>query len=55
MMKEEGLMALFKGLVPSLAGIAPYIAINYTSFDLLKKSLPENLQVGAGPHLCALA
>ena len=33
-------MAFYKGLVPSMAGIAPYIAVNFTTFDLLKESNP---------------
>jgi hypothetical protein len=34
--QTEGVLALYKGLAPSLAGIAPYIAINFCTFDVLK-------------------
>jgi len=44
MLRQEGFLAFYKGLVPSLAGIAPYIAINYTTFDLMKKHMPADLQ-----------
>ena len=39
-LRDEGPMAFYKGLVPSMAGIAPYIAVNFTTFDLLKESNP---------------
>lgn len=41
MLREEGLSSFYGGLGPSLIGIAPYIAINFCIFDLMKKSLPE--------------
>lgn len=44
MLKEEGLGAFYRGLVPSLIGIAPYVAVNFCVFDLVKKSLPEKLR-----------
>ncbi|KAG6552667.1 hypothetical protein Mapa_005614 [Marchantia paleacea] len=44
MMKEEGFAAFYKGLGPSLFGIAPYIALNFCVFDLVKKSLPEDIK-----------
>ena len=34
--KAEGFGALYKGLVPTLAGIAPYAAINFASYDMAK-------------------
>lgn len=34
--RSEGPLALYKGLVPALAGIAPYAAINFASYDGLK-------------------
>lgn len=33
----EGLAALYKGLLPTLVGIAPYAALNFASYDLLKR------------------
>ncbi|XP_028770467.1 thylakoid ADP,ATP carrier protein, chloroplastic [Neltuma alba] len=44
MLREEGLASFYHGLGPSLIGIAPYIAVNFCVFDLLKKSLPEKYQ-----------
>ena len=40
MLKEEGVGAFYKGLVPSLVGIAPYLALNLAIFDLVKNNLP---------------
>ena len=38
-MRLEGAGALFKGLGPALIGIAPYAALNFASYDLLKRSI----------------
>jgi solute carrier family 25 phosphate transporter 23/24/25/41 len=35
--RTDGLLGLYRGLTPTLLGIAPYIAINMTTFDLLKR------------------
>ncbi|KAK9829011.1 hypothetical protein WJX72_003396 [[Myrmecia] bisecta] len=34
--RQDGLMSLYRGLLPTLIGIAPYAAINFASYDLLK-------------------
>ena len=34
MLKEEGVGSFYRGLVPSLIGIAPYVAVNFCVFDL---------------------
>lgn len=44
MLKEEGIASFYNGLGPSLIGIAPYIAVNFCVFDLVKKGLPEKYQ-----------
>lgn len=44
MLREEGLSSFYRGLGPSLFGIAPYIALNFCAFDLIKKSLPEEMR-----------
>lgn len=44
MLREEGMASFYSGLGPSLLGIAPYIAVNFCIFDLVKKSLPEKYQ-----------
>ncbi|KAK3163505.1 hypothetical protein QOZ80_1AG0004560 [Eleusine coracana subsp. coracana] len=41
MLREEGLASFYRGLGPSLIAIAPYIAVNFCVFDLMKKSVPE--------------
>lgn len=35
--RTEGFPALYKGLSPTLVGIAPYAAINFASYDLMKR------------------
>ena len=35
--RTDGPFGLYRGLTPTLLGIAPYIAINMTTFDLLKR------------------
>ena len=37
--RAEGSKALFKGLGPALIGIAPFAAINFASYDLLKRNI----------------
>ena len=37
MVRTEGVAALYKGLAPTLVGIAPYAAINFSTYDLLKR------------------
>ncbi|CAH8330094.1 unnamed protein product [Eruca vesicaria subsp. sativa] len=44
MLREEGIASFYNGLGPSLLSIAPYIAINFCVFDLVKKALPEKYQ-----------
>ncbi|MCO5548996.1 hypothetical protein L7F22_002462 [Adiantum nelumboides] len=44
MLREEGLSSFYKGLGPSLLGIAPYVALNFCAFDLIKKELPEDVR-----------
>lgn len=40
--RSEGVGALYKGLAPTLVGIAPYAALNFASYDLLKRRLYNN-------------
>ncbi|GFP93840.1 thylakoid ADP ATP carrier protein chloroplastic [Phtheirospermum japonicum] len=44
MLREEGFASFYNGLGPSLIGIAPYIAVNFCIYDLMKKALPEKYQ-----------
>ncbi|GAA6053452.1 hypothetical protein JCM3770_005172 [Rhodotorula araucariae] len=36
MREEGGVKALYRGLVPTSAGVAPYVAFNFASYELLK-------------------
>lgn len=40
--KEGGVFALYRGLSPTLAGIAPYVALNFTVYEGLKSWLILN-------------
>ncbi|XP_050213955.1 probable envelope ADP,ATP carrier protein, chloroplastic [Mercurialis annua] len=51
MLREEGVASFYYGLGPSLISIAPYIAVNFCIFDLVKKSLPEKYQKTAQASL----
>jgi solute carrier family 25 phosphate transporter 23/24/25/41 len=44
-LKEEGFIGWYRGLVPSLIGIAPYVAINFTSFETLKRVTIDYFEV----------
>ncbi|XP_073275041.1 probable envelope ADP,ATP carrier protein, chloroplastic isoform X1 [Primulina huaijiensis] len=44
MIREEGFASFYNGLGPSLIGIAPYNAVNFCVFDLVKKALPDKYQ-----------
>ncbi len=48
--RVEGAGALFKGLRPALIGMAPYAALNFASYDLLKRSI-----FGADARCCSRA
>ena len=39
MVTTEGAASLYRGLAPTLVGIAPYAAINFASYDLLKREI----------------
>jgi len=50
--KADGLLGLYRGLPATLMGIAPYVAINMSTFDLLKRRilLPSKDPHGALPQ-----
>lgn len=39
MVRSEGALSLYRGLAPTLVGIAPYAALNFASYDLIKKQI----------------
>jgi len=42
MVRAEGVVSLYKGLIPTLVGIAPYAALNFASYDMLKRYMYDN-------------
>ena len=45
---KEGVRALYKGLGPTLVGIAPYAALNFAAYDMAKQHVYEGASTGAG-------
>jgi len=39
---SEGFFALYRGMMPTLMGIAPYVGINFTTYETLKQYLCKN-------------
>lgn len=39
--EEGGIRALYKGCVPTSAGVAPYVAINFAAYEGLRKRLAD--------------
>eukprot|EP01104_Vermistella_antarctica_P008592 TRINITY_DN2153_c0_g2_i1.p1 TRINITY_DN2153_c0_g2~~TRINITY_DN2153_c0_g2_i1.p1 ORF type:complete len:568 (+),score=98.50 TRINITY_DN2153_c0_g2_i1:376-2079(+) len=40
--KEEGIGAMYKGIAPTVVGIAPYVGLNFMTYETLKKTfLPD--------------
>lgn len=35
--REEGYRGLYKGMLTSIMGVAPYVAINFTTYETLKR------------------
>jgi len=44
---EGGPRALFKGFVPTMLSVSPFIALNFASFDIMKQMLPSTSSTGA--------
>jgi solute carrier family 25 (mitochondrial phosphate transporter), member 23/24/25/41 len=49
MVRTEGVVSLYKGLIPTLVGIAPYAALNFATYDLLKRRLYASGEVRQNP------
>lgn len=43
MVRTEGVVSLYKGLLPTLIGIAPYAALNFASYDMLKRKFYQGV------------
>jgi len=46
---EGGVLAMYKGLGPTLASLAPFVAINFAAYDTLKAHFFPNGNVPQGP------
>eukprot|EP01117_Protostelium_nocturnum_P014404 TRINITY_DN5481_c0_g1_i1.p1 TRINITY_DN5481_c0_g1~~TRINITY_DN5481_c0_g1_i1.p1 ORF type:complete len:313 (-),score=91.88 TRINITY_DN5481_c0_g1_i1:49-987(-) len=42
--KEEGYGALFKGLSPTVMGVAPYVGLNFMTYETLKAFVKQHIQ-----------
>lgn len=49
MVRTEGAVSLYKGLIPTLVGIAPYAALNFASYDMLKRKFYAGDNVKQNP------
>lgn len=47
---EGGVVGLYRGLMPTLAGIAPYVALNFTVYEGLKSRVARR---NSDPTVCA--
>jgi solute carrier family 25 phosphate transporter 23/24/25/41 len=55
MREEGGVRALYKGLITTAVGVAPYVGLNFATYELLrgiitppgKTSVPRKLSCGA--------
>lgn len=50
--RSEGVTAFYKGLLPTLAGIAPYAACNFAAYDLIKKWYYRVRAISPCPFAC---
>uniref|UniRef100_A0A7S1SPR2 ADP,ATP carrier protein n=1 Tax=Tetraselmis chuii TaxID=63592 RepID=A0A7S1SPR2_9CHLO len=53
--RQEGAMAFYRGLIPSLVGILPYAGVDITTFEILKDILLEHYQGQPPPTVSILA
>lgn len=44
--REEGVLQLYRGLVPSLAGIMPYVGVDFMVYGTLREWLPRHPDTG---------
>jgi len=44
MVKQEGIFSLYKGISASILGIAPYVGINFMTYEILKKIVKVKIQ-----------
>lgn len=46
---EGGVLALYKGIVPTTMGVAPYVAINFAMYEYLRDSMDESTHDFSNP------
>jgi len=46
--KEEGFLALYKGMGISMMGVAPYVAINFSTYETIKQFVGQQEQILSG-------
>jgi len=57
MREEGGVLALYRGMVPTAAGVAPYVGINFAAYEALRGVItpPDKTTIGRKLACGALA
>ena len=52
---EGGMRALYRGILPTVAGVAPYVGLNFMTYEVVRKYLTPEHQSDPSPwrKLCA--
>ena len=51
--KEKGIKSFYRGYLSSIIGLTPYIAINFSSYDILKNNVFNNYNYNSDTTLLA--
>ncbi|KAK2748687.1 hypothetical protein FQN57_000268 [Myotisia sp. PD_48] len=46
---EGGIVALYRGILPTVAGVAPYVGLNFMTYESIRKYLTPDGQANPGP------
>ena len=41
--RNEGVLSLYRGMSPTVVGIAPYVGLNFMVFESLRQSAPKGI------------
>ncbi|KAJ5178945.1 Mitochondrial carrier protein [Penicillium capsulatum] len=52
---EGGMIALYRGIAPTVAGVAPYVGLNFMTYESVRKYLTEEGEKNPGPARKLLA
>jgi solute carrier family 25 (mitochondrial phosphate transporter), member 23/24/25/41 len=52
---EGGVAALYRGIIPTVAGVAPYVGLNFMTYELVRTYLTPEGQEQPGPARKLLA